>query len=183
VYLLSFYAIFFVHIQNVPGGRINILGCHSIVHSKQKICMYICPVPKGFRDWTISPYSSKIIDNKEILRIVSNTVFTVQVTKWVQFTHYNTFSRIPLSTSMHFATRMRTSHSNSIEHILHLWRCAEFLKTLLQCHYQQSQRPTDASHRFTCFRQWRSTAGRKDNIWRQIQTTVQWSNCLANRKE
>jgi uncharacterized membrane protein len=29
-------------------------------------------------------------------------VFIVQVTKLVQFTWYNTFSKIPLSTSMHF---------------------------------------------------------------------------------
>jgi hypothetical protein len=35
-------------------------------------------------------------------------VFTVQVTKLVQFTYYNTFSKIPPSTSMHFATRVRT---------------------------------------------------------------------------
>jgi hypothetical protein len=42
-----------------------------------------------------------------------------------------------------------------------LWRCAAFFATLLQCHYQQSQRPTDASHRFIFFRQWRSMAGGK----------------------
>jgi hypothetical protein len=35
-------------------------------------------------------------------------VFIVQVTKLVQFTYYNTFSKIPPSTSMHFATRVRT---------------------------------------------------------------------------
>jgi hypothetical protein len=29
------------------------------------------------------------------------------------------------------------------------------------------------SHRFTCFIQWRSTAGVMDNIGRQIQTPVQ----------
>jgi hypothetical protein len=49
---------------------------------------------------------------------------------------------------MHFATRVRTAY----EHIRHLWRRAAFFTTLLQCHYQQSQRPTDASHRFTCVR-------------------------------
>jgi len=47
------------------------------------------------------------------------------------------------------------------------------LHNTLTIHYQQSRRPTDASHRFTFFIQWRSTAGGKDNIWRQIQTTVQ----------
>jgi hypothetical protein len=35
-------------------------------------------------------------------------VFIVQVTKLVQFTYYNIFLKIPLSTSMHFATRVRT---------------------------------------------------------------------------
>jgi hypothetical protein len=38
-------------------------------------------------------------------------------------------------------------------HNRHLWRCAAFFKTPLQCHYQQSQRPTYASHRFTCGRE------------------------------
>jgi hypothetical protein len=38
--------------------------------------------------------------------------------------------------------------------------------------YEQSQQPTDASHRFTCFRQWRITAGGKENIARQISETV-----------
>jgi hypothetical protein len=35
-------------------------------------------------------------------------VFIVQVTELVQFTQYNTFSKIPPSISMHFATRVRT---------------------------------------------------------------------------
>jgi hypothetical protein len=38
------------------------------------------------------------------------SVFIVQVTKLVQFTKYNNFSKIPPSTSMHFATRVRTWH-------------------------------------------------------------------------
>jgi hypothetical protein len=33
----------------------------------------MCPIPNGFRDRVISLYSSKIVDKKEILRIVSNT--------------------------------------------------------------------------------------------------------------
>jgi hypothetical protein len=32
----------------------------------------MCPIPNGFRDRTISLYSSKIVDKKEILRTVSN---------------------------------------------------------------------------------------------------------------
>jgi hypothetical protein len=33
----------------------------------------MCPIPDGFRDRAISPYSSKIVDKKEILRTVYNT--------------------------------------------------------------------------------------------------------------
>jgi hypothetical protein len=35
----------------------------------------MCPIPNGFRDRAISLYSSKIVDKKEILRTVSNTLF------------------------------------------------------------------------------------------------------------
>jgi hypothetical protein len=46
----------------------------------------MCPFPNGFRKRAISPYSSKIVDKREILRIVSNTSIHVQVAKLVQFT-------------------------------------------------------------------------------------------------
>jgi hypothetical protein len=26
-------------------GKVNILGGHSIGHSKKKVCMYMCPIP------------------------------------------------------------------------------------------------------------------------------------------
>jgi hypothetical protein len=56
--------------------------------SKQKMYMYMCLIPNGFRDTAISLYSSKIVDKKEIyvlfLRVIS--VFIVQVTKSLQFT-------------------------------------------------------------------------------------------------
>jgi hypothetical protein len=45
--------------QDVPGGKVNILGGHSIGHSKQKsvrVYMYMCPVPNGFRERAISLY-------------------------------------------------------------------------------------------------------------------------------
>jgi hypothetical protein len=42
-YLLS------LPIHNVPGG-------HSIGHAKQKLYVYMCPVPNGFRDRTVSLY-------------------------------------------------------------------------------------------------------------------------------
>jgi hypothetical protein len=60
-------------IQIAPGGKVSILGGHSIGHYKQKLYMYMCHVPNGFRDRAISLYSCKIVDKKEILRTVSNT--------------------------------------------------------------------------------------------------------------
>jgi hypothetical protein len=59
-------------IKNVPGGKVNILGGHTMGHSEQKLYMYMCPIPKGFRDRSMSLYSSKIV-MEEILRTVSNT--------------------------------------------------------------------------------------------------------------
>jgi hypothetical protein len=56
-----------MYIQSVPRG-------HSIGHYKQnKLYMYMCPIPSGFRDTAISLYSYNIVDKKEILRTVSNT--------------------------------------------------------------------------------------------------------------
>jgi hypothetical protein len=45
----------------------NILGGHSIDHSKQKknvTYMYTCPILNGFHDTAISLYSSKTVDKK-----------------------------------------------------------------------------------------------------------------------
>ena len=56
----------FRNIQNVPRGRVNILGGHKIGHSKQKVYMYMCPIPNGFLDWAISLYSCRFNDKKEI---------------------------------------------------------------------------------------------------------------------
>jgi hypothetical protein len=44
----------------------------SVILSK-KAYMYMHPIPNGFHDRAISLYSSKTIDNKEILHTVSNT--------------------------------------------------------------------------------------------------------------
>jgi hypothetical protein len=56
VHMMSL-AILLIHvmspIKNVPGGNINILGGHSIGHSKQKVYMYMCPIPNGVRDRAI----------------------------------------------------------------------------------------------------------------------------------
>jgi hypothetical protein len=56
----------------VSGAKFNILGGHDIGHSKQKVYMYMCPIPNGFRDRAISLYTSKIVYKKEILPTVSN---------------------------------------------------------------------------------------------------------------
>jgi hypothetical protein len=45
----------------------------SVILSKN-VYMYMGPIPSGFRDRVISVYSSKIVDKKEILHPVSNTV-------------------------------------------------------------------------------------------------------------
>jgi hypothetical protein len=48
--------------------------------------------------------------------------------------------------------------------------------------YEQPQQPADASRRFTCFRQWRITAGRKETIASQIQNTARkTSETVRNR--
>jgi hypothetical protein len=51
---------------------VNILGGHSIGHSKQ-VYMYMCPTPNGFQETASSLYSSEIVDKKDILRTLSNT--------------------------------------------------------------------------------------------------------------
>jgi hypothetical protein len=55
----------------VAGGKVILLGGHSIGHSKQNL--HMCPSPNGFWDIAISLYSSNIDDKKEILRTISNT--------------------------------------------------------------------------------------------------------------
>jgi hypothetical protein len=60
------------NIQSVSGGKVSILGGHSIGRSKQKLYTYMCTIPNSFRDRVISLYSSKILGEKEILRTVSN---------------------------------------------------------------------------------------------------------------
>jgi hypothetical protein len=57
-----------------PKRKVNILGGHSIGHSKQKqMYIYMCPIPNDFRDKATSLSGSKIFDKKEILRTVYNT--------------------------------------------------------------------------------------------------------------
>jgi hypothetical protein len=44
----------------------------SVILSRKEVYMYMYPIPNGFRDKSISLYSSKIVDKKEILRTISN---------------------------------------------------------------------------------------------------------------
>jgi hypothetical protein len=69
--------------------------------------MYTCLVPKVFLDRTISLYSSKSVNKKEILRTVCNTGIYCTSEKVGTVTQYNTFSKIPPSVTMHCITRVR----------------------------------------------------------------------------
>jgi hypothetical protein len=59
-------------------GHATYTGCPRMKSQycdlKQKVYyMYMCPIPNGFRDRAMSLCSSKTVDNKEILRTLSNT--------------------------------------------------------------------------------------------------------------
>jgi hypothetical protein len=45
---VTFYEV--ANVQDAPGGKVNIFGCHTVGHSKQKMYMCKCPIPNGFRD-------------------------------------------------------------------------------------------------------------------------------------
>jgi hypothetical protein len=57
-----------VNIQSVPGEKANILWGHYMQESMYAHVSY----SNGFRDTAISLYSSKIVDKKEILNVLSN---------------------------------------------------------------------------------------------------------------
>jgi hypothetical protein len=65
----------------------------SVILSK-KFYMYMCPIPNGFRDATISLYSSKLLIPVFIVQYRLPTIIY--------------FLKIPPSTSVYFATRVRT---------------------------------------------------------------------------
>ena len=79
----------------------------SIILSKN-VSMNMCPIPNGFRDRAIWMYNRKIVDKNEIFRVrtVSNTGIYCSSDRLG--TVYNKCSKIPPSTSMHFATRVKT---------------------------------------------------------------------------
>jgi hypothetical protein len=102
--------------QAVPGGKFTILGDHSIGHSKKKKFIWRCVL---FRTVTeIEPFEctvAKLLIRKRYY-VLFLILFIVEVTNWLV---YNKFSKIPPSTSMHFATRVRT------------WHVAKFILTFL----------------------------------------------------
>jgi hypothetical protein len=54
--------------------------------------MYVCPIPKIFRDRAMSLYSSKIVDKKEILRTVPNaSIYCPSDEVCTVYLVYNTF--------------------------------------------------------------------------------------------
>jgi hypothetical protein len=70
--------------------------------------MYFCPIPNEFRDRVFHCTVPKWVIRRGYYVMFLIPVFIVQVKTLVQFTYYNTFLKIPTSTSMHFAARVRT---------------------------------------------------------------------------
>jgi hypothetical protein len=66
-----------IFIQGFPGGKVNILRGHNIGRSKQKLYMYMCPVPNGFRYRAISLYTSKIVVSDTGIHCSSDKIGTV----------------------------------------------------------------------------------------------------------
>jgi hypothetical protein len=78
--------IYIYYIQCVPGGKVNILGGHSVTILSKNLYVYICPIPNGSRDRAISLYSFKLLIRKRFYVLFLIPVFIVQVTMSVQFT-------------------------------------------------------------------------------------------------
>jgi hypothetical protein len=48
--LISIFTSDVLNLENIPGGKVSILGGHSIGHSNKKLYMYMCPILNDFRD-------------------------------------------------------------------------------------------------------------------------------------
>jgi hypothetical protein len=110
----------------------------SFGHSKKKVYMYCtCVLFRPISETELFHYTvPKLLIWKRYYILFLIPVFIVQVTKLVQFTSYNTFSKIPPSTSMHFATRART------------WRVARLYS--VQCsEVALSRKPFGIGHMYT----------------------------------
>jgi hypothetical protein len=69
-------------IQGAPGGKVNILGCHSIGHYKQK-CIYCDCIARqrtSRRKWSSTPNTSQYVHVSYSERFPRYSYFTVQYT-------------------------------------------------------------------------------------------------------
>jgi hypothetical protein len=150
----------------------------------------MCPIPNVFRDRVISLCSCKIVD-KEILLIVFNIGIYCSSDKvgTAYIVAYNTFSKISPSTSMQFATLLR---SWCVAHLCASWHSFMLAVTSIMRSINSSRVSTlfcplhSSSNPINKNRTGRSTAGVKDNTGRQIETPVQWNSSISetvrNRK-
>ena len=79
----------------------------SVILSKN-VYMNMCPIANVFRDRAIWMYNCKIVDKKEISRVRTVCNTGIYCSSDRVGTVYNKCSKIPPSTSMHFATRVKT---------------------------------------------------------------------------
>jgi hypothetical protein len=115
----------------------------------------MCPILDGFRDRAISLFCSKIVDKKEILRTVSNTgIYCSSDKRWYSFSAFN-------------FNALGNTCEDSIEHISILGICEDMRHFL-----QHSYRVTINSHNGQLTHNTDSHAGGKDNMGRQILSTL-----------
>jgi hypothetical protein len=83
------------------------LICWEVILIKK--CIYTCVLFRTVSE--INLFHSrvqKLLTWKRYYVLSLIPIFIVQVTKLVEFTYHNTFKKIPTSTSMHFATHVKT---------------------------------------------------------------------------
>jgi hypothetical protein len=141
--------------------------------TRRRVCLlWICLALSSVRNAHIACYWKfflmhctvpKLLIRKRYYLLFLIPVFIVQVTKLVQFTLYNTFFKIPPSTSMHFAIRVRA------------WRVAR-LYSVLYNEIALSQKPFGIGHMYiyTFCLEW-------PILWPpRILTLPLWTLCMAS---
>ena len=184
VYTQNFWEwLLYMYIQGVPGGNVNILGGHCIGHSKQKKCMCTCGLL-----WTVSDIELFHFTVAKLL--IKRYYVSFLISVFIAF-KWKCWYRLP---TVHFR-KFQSQHQCTLQlvwgHGMLLVCILTFLYAGDNINYETElfvscihlHPPIDDSHWFTCFIQWRSAAGVKDNIGRQIQTPVQWKLYLGNRSE
>ena len=78
------------------------------VFLSKNVYMNMCPIPNGFRDRAIWMYNRKIVDRKDILHVRTVSKTGIYCSSDRVGTVYDKCSKIPPSTSMPFATRVKT---------------------------------------------------------------------------